>query len=119
MRRLYCDEYADFTVKHFHERLRRRHNYLLGYTVTRLALQSAGLVTPTRRRGKHRRKRQRRPIPGMLLFQDGSHRHHYVKATVRVHEYPDGQLAVFDGPRCLARYDRNGTLLDDPMSRAA
>ena len=46
------------------------------------------------------------------------HRHHYVKATVRVHEYPHGQLAVFDGPRCLARYDTNGTLLDDPLSRA-
>jgi hypothetical protein len=72
MRRLYREEYADFTVKHFHEELRRRHGYVLGYTVTRLALQSAGLVTPARRRGKHRRKRQRRPLPGMLLFQDGS-----------------------------------------------
>ena len=69
MRRLYREEYADFTVKHFHEELRRRHGYLLGYTVTRLALQSAGLVTPAKRRGKHRRKRQRRPMPGMLLFQ--------------------------------------------------
>ena len=38
------------TVKHFHEELRRRHGYLLGYTVTRLALQSAGLVTPAKRR---------------------------------------------------------------------
>src|SRR5579863_9120339 len=27
MRRLYCEEYADFTVKHFHEELRRRHHY--------------------------------------------------------------------------------------------
>jgi hypothetical protein len=71
MRRLYRDEYADFTVKHFHEELRRRHNYLLGSTVTRLALQSVGLVTPARRRGKHRRKRQRWPIPGMLLLQPG------------------------------------------------
>jgi hypothetical protein len=70
MRRLYREEYADFTVKHFHEELRRRHGYVLGfYTVTRLALQSAGLVTPARRRGKHRRKRQRRPMPGMLLFR--------------------------------------------------
>jgi hypothetical protein len=316
MRRLYREEYADFTVKHFHEELCRRHGYVLGYTVTRLALQSSGLVTPARRGGKHRRKRPRRPMPGMLLFQDGSthrwigalghdldlvvtlddatnrvysailvdeegtmssflglretiaahglfgalytdrgshyfitpkaggrvdkghltqvgralaqlgirhipsyspegrgrmervfgtlqqrlppelrragirtreeaniylrdsfvpafnarfgkaaaepdsafvayagaslddvlcvqldrrvgrdncvswsgrslqipaqrHRHHYVKATVRVHEYPDGQLAVFDGPRCLARYDTKGTLLDDASSRVA
>jgi hypothetical protein len=36
------------------------------------------------------------------------HRHHYVKATVRVHQYPDGQLAIFDGPSCLARFDCNG-----------
>jgi hypothetical protein len=36
------------------------------------------------------------------------HRHHYVKATVRVHEYPDGRLAIFDGPGCLGRFDRDG-----------
>jgi len=41
------------------------------YTVTRLALQAAGLA-PTRRGGPHRKKRKRRPLPGMLLFQDGS-----------------------------------------------
>ena len=45
------------------------------------------------------------------------HRHHYVKASVRVHEYPDGQLAIFDGPSCLARFDRNGKPID--VSRAA
>ena len=45
------------------------------------------------------------------------HRHHYVKATVRVHEYPDGRLAIFDGPSCLARFDRNGKSID--ASRAA
>jgi transposase len=72
MRRLYREEYADFTVKHFHEELRRDHNYKLGYTVTRLALQSSGEVKPAPARGKHRRKRVRRPQPGMLLFQDGS-----------------------------------------------
>jgi hypothetical protein len=31
-------------------------------------------------------------------------RAHYVKARVKVHEHPDGTLAVFHGPRCLARY---------------
>ena len=38
------------------------------------------------------------------------HRHHYVKAQVRVHEYPDGHLAVFHGPRvsgALPRRRRN------------
>lgn len=72
MRRLYREEYADFTVKHFHEEIRKQHGYQLSYTVTRLALQSAGLVQPAPRRGKHRKKRPRRPLPGMLLFQDGS-----------------------------------------------
>ena len=69
MRRLYREEYADFTAKHFHEELRKRHNYTLGYAVTRLALQSAGLVAKAKRRGQHRKKRPRRPLPGMLLFQ--------------------------------------------------
>jgi hypothetical protein len=72
MAQLYRERYSDFTVKHFHEQLRRRHNYKLGYTVTRLHLQAVGLVAKSAKRGAHRKKRQRRPLPGMLLFQDGS-----------------------------------------------
>ncbi len=47
------------------------------------------------------------------------HRHHYVKARVRVHEYPDGALAVFHGPRRLARYRADGTGIDDTEQQAA
>jgi hypothetical protein len=73
MQILYQERYRDFTVKHFHEQLVERHNYKLSYTVTRLALQGAGLVRRQQRRGgAHRKKRERRPLPGMLLFQDGS-----------------------------------------------
>ncbi|GAC1664146.1 MAG: hypothetical protein PVS2B3_17480 [Steroidobacteraceae bacterium] len=72
MRRLYREEYADFTVKHFHEDLRKRHNYTLSYTVTRLALQASGDTKPARGRGQHRKKRARRPLAGMMLYQDGS-----------------------------------------------
>ena len=43
------------------------------------------------------------------------HRQHYVRATVRVHEYPDGWLAIFDGPRCVARFDPKEPVV---MSRA-
>src|SRR5205085_4314799 len=43
---LYEERYSGFTVKHFHEQLHKRHHYKLGYTVTRLALQGAGLVRP-------------------------------------------------------------------------
>ncbi len=32
----------------------------------------------------------------------------FVKARVRVHEYPDGALAVFHGPRCITRYSARG-----------
>src|SRR6266581_6286204 len=69
---LYREVYADFTVKHFHEQLVKRHNYKLGYTVTRLSLQSAGLVKPAPRRSAHRKKRPRRPMVGMMLHQDAS-----------------------------------------------
>jgi transposase len=46
-------------------------------------------------------------------------RRHFVKLRVRVHEYPDGTLAVFHGPRCLARYRADGAPLDQVQSRAA
>lgn len=69
---LYVERYSDFTVKHFHEQLVKRHGYKLGYTVTRLCLQSAGLVRAAPRRSAHRKKRARRPLPGMMLHQDAS-----------------------------------------------
>lgn len=40
----------------------------------------------------------------VLQIPEQTHRHHYVKATVRVHAYPDGTLAIFHGPQRLARY---------------
>jgi transposase len=69
---LYRDKYADFTVKHFHEQLQSRHNYKLGYTVTKVHLHRAGLVRPATTRSAHRKKRPRRPLVGMMLHQDGS-----------------------------------------------
>ena len=72
MRALYQQHYQGFTIKHFHEKLEKRHGYKLGYTTTRLYLQKTGTVRPAPRRGAHRRKRPRRPMRGMLLHQDGS-----------------------------------------------
>jgi transposase len=46
-------------------------------------------------------------------------RAHFVKATVKVRKYPDGSLAVFHGPRLLARYDTEGQLIDLADLRAA
>src|SRR3990172_3760713 len=244
--RLYREHYADHTPQHFHDQLVKRHDYRLGYTVTKLTLYAAGLAKPAVRRGVHRRKRPRRPVPGMMLFQDGSPfawlpgsarqldlvvtmddatsklysailveeegtvssflglaetiaaeglfcalytdrgshyfvtpeaggrvdrtrlthprpappsppparargravlcsheervvandntvryrartlqipesplRRHFVKAAVRVHEYPDGTLAIFHGPPCLARYPADGSTLAHPNPRDA
>jgi transposase len=69
---LYPEQYSDFNVRHFHEKLRNEHGIPLSYTWVKLALQSAGLVSRHARRGTHRRRRPRRPIPGMLLHIDGS-----------------------------------------------
>ena len=69
---LYRDIYRGFTVKHFHEKLTARHGYTLGYTVTKLHLQRAGLVTKAKSRSAHRKKRLRRPMVGMMLHQDAS-----------------------------------------------
>ena len=69
---LYGEKYFDFNVRHFHEKLREQHGVALSYSWVKLALQGAGLVRRARRRGAHRRRRLRRPLPGMLLHLDGS-----------------------------------------------
>ena len=50
----------------------------------------------------------------LLQLPAGPHRPHYVKAHVRVHEYPDGTLAVFHRPRCLARCHADGEPSETP-----
>jgi transposase len=70
--RLYQQQYGDFNVRHFHEKLREQHHIQLSYTWVKQALQTAGLVKKSRKRGVHRRRRPRRPLPGMLLHLDGS-----------------------------------------------
>ena len=44
-----------------------------------------------------------------LQIPESPLRAHFAKATVKVHEYPDGGLAIFHGRRCLGRYDSRGT----------
>ena len=52
-------------------------------------------------------ERKRLQIPAQ------AHRYHFVKARVRVHRYPDERLAVFHGPRKLAEYECDGSLVVD------
>src|SRR5258707_3687715 len=69
---LYREKYFDMNVQHFHEKLEAEHGIELSYTWVKQALQGAGLVARGRKRGVHRKRRERRPLPGMLLHIDGS-----------------------------------------------
>jgi transposase len=69
---LYQEKYFDFSVLHFHEKLGKEHGMKLSYSWVKQALQGAGLVARRGKRGTHRRRRPRRPVPGMLLHIDGS-----------------------------------------------
>jgi len=68
----YREKYFDLNVRHFHEKLGAEHGIHLSYTWVKSALQGAGLVAKARKRGLHRKRRERRPLPGMLLHIDGS-----------------------------------------------
>src|SRR6201982_2428435 len=69
---LYREKYFDLNVQHFHEKLQAEHGIELSYSWVKQALQGAGLVARGRKRGAHRKRRERRPLPGMLLHIDGS-----------------------------------------------
>jgi transposase len=69
---LYETRYTGWTVKHFHEHWHAEHGGTRSYTWTKRTLQAAGQVARAPRRGVHRKKRPRKPLPGMMLHQDGS-----------------------------------------------
>jgi hypothetical protein len=77
MEALYRDHYEGWNVKHFHGRYQSHHGGSRSYTWVKNRLQAAGLVEPGKRKGKHRRRRERSPMAGMLIHQDGS-THHWV-----------------------------------------
>lgn len=47
-----------------------------------------------------------------LQIAEQKHRCHFIKVKVRVHAYPNGQLAIFHGPRLLGQYEADGTLIE-------
>jgi transposase len=69
---LYRTTYRGFNVTHFHEKLGEHHSITRGYTFVKKALQTAGLVEKSSARGKHRRRRPRKVLIGMMLHLDGS-----------------------------------------------
>ena len=69
---LYREKYFDLNVRHFHEKLGAEHQIELSYSWVKGVLQGAGLIARGGKRGVHRQRRPRRPLPGMLLHVDGS-----------------------------------------------
>lgn len=98
--RLYREEYKGYNVTHFHEELVETHGIKVGYTCVKTLLQRHKLVEKHKRRGQYRRRRERRPLTGMLLHLDGS-KHRWFE-----HETDEKQclIAIIDDAdsRCLA-----------------
>jgi transposase len=69
---LYQEQYFDFNVRHFYEKLRDEHGIALSYGWVKTALQTAGLVRKRKKPGSHRKRRPRRSLAGMMLHIDGS-----------------------------------------------
>ena len=72
----YRKRYTGWNARHFHSHYRRAGGSR-SYTWVKKCLQVAGLVKKASRRGAHRKRRERSPLPGMMLHQDGS-RHEWV-----------------------------------------
>ena len=106
--RLRREEYAEFSIQHFYEFATEKHALKISYTWAKKVLQAAGLAEKSPGRGQYRRRRERRPMVGMLLHQDGS-----------THEWIDGlpkqdlivMLDDADGRILYARFfEQEGTV---------
>ena len=69
---LYRESYPGWNVKHFHSWYREQQVGQRSYSWVKNQLQQAGVVARAPARGKHRKKRERAPLPGMLVHQDAS-----------------------------------------------
>ncbi len=71
------ERYPDYSVQHFWEKLRDTHGIAISYTWTKRTLQEAGLVEKSPGRGRYRRRRERRPMVGVMVHLDAS-RHRWL-----------------------------------------
>ena len=69
---LYRVRYSGWNVKHFHSWYRRVEGGERSYTWVKNQLQKSGLVEKSQGKGLHRKRRDRKPVPGMMIHQDGS-----------------------------------------------
>jgi len=77
--KLYEERYRDFSVKHFYEFAKQNPEFKRSYSWTKNKLVESGLVKKCNRGGKHRLRRERKPMAGMMLHQDGS-KHRWIPA---------------------------------------
>lgn len=68
----YKTGFSGWNVSHFHSKYRSELGGTRSYSWVKTVLQEAGLTKRARRRGKHRIKRERAPLPGMMIHQDAS-----------------------------------------------
>jgi len=69
---LYRSRYRGWNAKHFYTWYRREHAGKRSYNWVRKTLQAQGVVARTPARGAHRKRREKKPLPGMMIHQDGS-----------------------------------------------
>lgn len=69
---LYTSKYTSFNVKHFHTLIKKSHGFTRSYSWTKNTLAQKGLFQKGKQRGRYRKKRERKPMEGMMLHQDGS-----------------------------------------------
>ena len=69
---LYERGYAGYSSAHFYDKYKSHHNGQRSYNWVRLTLQRHGLTHRSKKKGTHRRKRPRQPMPGMMIHQDAS-----------------------------------------------
>ena len=67
----YQSRHSDWNAKHFHTWYRKGGG-TRSYTWVKSRLQEAGLIKRAKKRGAHRKRRERSPLPGMMIHQDGS-----------------------------------------------
>jgi transposase len=96
--KLYREKYFDFNISHFYDKLREVHKMKISYNWVRLALQKAGLIEKRTRRDKHRKRRPRRPLQGMMIHMDGSPYDWLGNDTMcdLVHSYDDANNRLYD-----------------------
>jgi hypothetical protein len=68
---LYRNRHRGWNVRHFHDWY-RRDGGKRSYSWVKKHLQAASLVEKGKQKGAHRKKRERMPLPGMMIHQDGS-----------------------------------------------